>query len=231
MTYSNGTVIATALAQIPRTVLMDSQLRRTVVILLVLGFSVIGLPFTLHADVIVDNVPNPLGTSFTPASFGQSVTTPSGGPWNLITFGFYNAPVPLSSLGATGTLFLLDQSYSGTPSALNSLTPGFLASTSSIGSDGWQFAPTLTLQSSTEYFFYMNSTTGTPLLPFMFTGVALSGGQGFRAATTGAAYAGLTSDLPFRLQGTPVPEPATATSLITGLFALAGVCIRLAKVE
>jgi hypothetical protein len=193
---------------------------KKVVISLLVGIGLVTLPCTSYGDTIVDNPVDPLGAIFTSAAFGQSVTTPSGGPWNSISFGFYSFP---GILGADGTLFLLSQSYSGSPSGLSSLTPGFLASTSSISNSGWQFAPSLTLQPNTQYFFYMNGVTGSPLLTSVRVGFAYPGGEGFRASNTASPYGTLPNDPAFNLQGVPVPEPGTIGLLILGLSTLVGV--------
>ena len=63
----------------------------------------------------------------------QSVTTPAGRSWNTIQFNFViGSSFNLAGNGAVGTLFLLDQTYAGTPTNVSNVTPGFLASTSTF---------------------------------------------------------------------------------------------------
>jgi len=56
--------------------------------------------------------------------FGESFTTPGGGPWTDIGFNFYSN-IPATTPVAVGTAFMLSEEYSGLPSGLSSSTPGF----------------------------------------------------------------------------------------------------------
>ena len=51
-------------------------------------------------------------SSLSPAFLGQSVTTTTGGPWDNISFNFFE---PDDDPFALGTLFILDTEYLGLP--------------------------------------------------------------------------------------------------------------------
>eukprot|EP00456_Euglypha_rotunda_P024802 TRINITY_DN20210_c0_g1_i4.p2 TRINITY_DN20210_c0_g1~~TRINITY_DN20210_c0_g1_i4.p2 ORF type:complete len:106 (+),score=26.47 TRINITY_DN20210_c0_g1_i4:199-516(+) len=63
---------------------------------------------------------NGANTSTDSAFIGQSITTPSGGPWTNVTFNLYDVS---DNPSANGTLYLLTQEYLGAPNALSSGTP------------------------------------------------------------------------------------------------------------
>src|ERR1017187_1218375 len=89
--------------------------------------------------------------------FGESFTTPSGGPWGSITFNFYS-DVPAATPAAAGNAFLLTQEYLGTPSALTSSTPGFLAASVSISGGVYIFNPSVVINPATQYWVYENAS-------------------------------------------------------------------------
>jgi hypothetical protein len=84
---------------------------------------------SISQAAVIDQYLN--GTVVAVAVFGESFTTPSGGPWSGIQFNFYS-DVPPTAPAATGDAFLLTQEYLGTPSAHGSSTPGFLAESTGI---------------------------------------------------------------------------------------------------
>lgn len=185
-----------------------------------------------HGAVITEN------TSFNGATFiatfgsGQSVLTPSGGPWNNILFNFVNAVDSTNGADGTpaaeGTLFVLTQNFAGTPGSLSGATPGFLASTSTIVGGRWSFAPSVTLASNTAYFFFMgNVWSGT-------TAAGPGNGVKVRVASNINPYAGgnfyfsnpsyasfATNDYAFALLGDQqVPEPTQVLPLGLSLLLL-----------
>ena len=110
-----------------------------------------------------------------PEYFGQSFTTPSGGPWNSITFNFYSTPAPVSTPAAAGTAFLLTEEYLGTPAALSSSTPGYLAQSTSISGGVYVFPSSVVLNPVTKYWIYGNAAMVTT-------------GSGTGGSPAGAAY-------------------------------------------
>jgi hypothetical protein len=85
---------------------------------------------------------------------GQSVTTPPGGPFNNIRFNWYTFS---GTPTAFGTLYVLTQEYLGLPSGLGPSTPGFVASSDSIVDNVYRFAPAVTLNGGTQYWFYTDT--------------------------------------------------------------------------
>ena len=144
-----------------------------------------------------------LGTVFG----GQAITTPSGGPWDDISFNFYS-DVPATTPSAAGTLFLLSNSYTGLPSGLSTSTSGFIAASVNIVGGVYVFDPGVTLQPNTEYFLYPNAQVPE-------SGVSTGGTPGSfatyarNASTNYVNITGATEN--FRLSGAvaSVPEPGT----------------------
>jgi PEP-CTERM motif len=131
----------------------EEKVRSKTVSIFLLFVALTALPTMLSASPIVSVTSGLASATFTP---GESVTTPAGGPWNNITFNWYDqtARFPL----AAGTLFVLTQEYLGLPGALSSLTPGFVASSQSIVAGVYIFDPLVTLSPNTQYFFYANAS-------------------------------------------------------------------------
>jgi hypothetical protein len=88
--------------------------------------------------------------------WGESFTTPGGGPWSDIAFNIYS-DIPATTPTAAGTAFLLSEEYAGTPMGLSSATPGFLGTSTSIISGQFVFDPSLVLEPDTQYFLYTNT--------------------------------------------------------------------------
>jgi len=107
-----------------------------------------------HAATINQNTAGVSVNTFFP---GNSLSTPVGGDWNTITFNWFS-DAPGNTATAFGTLFLLGQEYLGTPQALSSSAPGFLAQSQSTASGLYTFDPAVTLTASTRYFFYANAS-------------------------------------------------------------------------
>jgi hypothetical protein len=132
---------------------------------------------------------------------------------------------------ALGGLFLLTQKYDGLPSGLSSATPGFIADTTTIVGGVWTFAPGVTLNPSTQYFFYMNTAINGPEVVYS-GGNPYAGGQAFEANSgNGPTYGPDDSIIPnidhvFDLTGDPVgsvPEPGMGALLAMVLASLVGV--------
>jgi hypothetical protein len=200
------------------------------------GFMALFVSENAVADIIAQNTSFTNATILTGFSDGQSVTTPTGGPWDNIQFNFEQCTNPsgTSCLSTTtntpfalGDLFLLSQIYDGLPSALSSATPGFIAEATTTTGGVWTFAPGVTLDSGTQYFFYMDTALNGPEILYS-TANPYAGGQEFEANSgNGPTYAPddpilANVDHVFTLAGTPVPEPATAPLIVFVVAALAG---------
>jgi hypothetical protein len=149
---------------------------------------------------------------------GQGVTTPNGGPWDDISFNLVNASG--GTPYALGELFLLTQSYSGTPATLSSATAGYLASTSVINGGVWSFSG-VTLDPDTSYFLYENAAfSGTQV---SFGAGSYAGGNSYQANGENLAFSEFAGyALNFSLTGdvvNAVPEPATLALLMGSVSA------------
>jgi len=162
--------------------------------------------------------------------FGESFTTPAGGPWSSVAFNFYS-DIPATTPTAAGTAFLLTQEYLGTPAGLGTALPGFLAQSTGVSGGQYNFAPTLVLQPNVKYFLYENASLNTS------GGNSITGGNAYFAALSSNNF--VTAVIPsstalqasnFLLTGTPlatvVPEPASLVTLSLGLAAVAGIVWR-----
>jgi hypothetical protein len=130
-----------------------------------------------------------LNGSFSYASFfypGESFTTPGGGPWTDVSFNFY-ANIPPTTPLAAGTAFLLSTVYTGTPAALSSSTPGFIASSISNAGGIYSFDSSVVLQPNTQYWVFTN-TAG-----FRFSGSTTDGTSSQSLYTTNAATGNFTN--------------------------------------
>ena len=183
--------------------------------------------FLATAGVITSNSVGEVENNFANFALGQSVTTPSGGPWQNITFNLVNgasstqggAGTPLAS----GTLFLLTQLYFGLPASLSTLTPGFVANTSTVSSGKWVFDPSVTLAPSTQYFFYMATLLPTGTVVRFSDVNPYAGGSFIRNAGDGTSFLApfAPSDGAFSLEGTTTtPEPSTFLMLGTAVAAV-----------
>jgi len=194
-----------------------------------------GLVSSANAISIIDYNPATIGSGA--SAFGQSITTPTGGPWDHITFNFYESFPNDGQAYASEGLYLLDTEYTeggALPANLSPTTTGYIAHTSTIVADPveggvqWSFDPSVTLSPNTQYWLYMNSSSkksDTDVHILYFTAPTTSsaeytGGQQYYAHLPG--YGAATSaDMAFQLEGQPViPEPSTCALLAFGLVSL-----------
>lgn len=156
------------------------------------------------ADVVASSTD---GTTLNATGFyGQSFTTTTPQPETDIIFNFYSN-VPATTPAAFGTGFLLSQQYLGTPAALSSATPGFLAEATASGGE-YSFGSAATLLPSTQYFFYENASI--PSGSISGGQSDYSGGNFYRALASGADFGSSAPESAnFLVQGTAaVPEPS-----------------------
>lgn len=144
---------------------------------------------------------------------GTRLTTPTGGPWNNITFNWFadDATTPT----AFGTLFITSQEYLGTPSNLGT-APGLIAQSVSVEDGAYQFASSVTLQANTQYWFYSNTSgevSGSATVQAPGTTLYLGFNDGFEPSPD--------QTVNHRLSGTVVladaPEPGSFALLGAGL--------------
>ena len=147
--------------------------------------------------------------------YGQSFTTPGGGPWNNVTVNFATtAGTPV----ALGTLYLFTGAYSGTPAGLSGASA--FAASISIVSNQWTFLPSVSLASSTLYFFYSDAFFGTNTLGGRDSNPYV-GGDASRATSSATAFSLITDvDARFDVSGTSsaVPEPTTYATFAAGML-------------
>jgi hypothetical protein len=159
--------------------------------------------------------------------YGESFTTPGGAPWDDITFNYYSNDNPVRTPSAAGNAFLLTQVYMGTPSALSSSTPGFLAESTGISGGAWIFNPSVVLNPDTEYWLYPNAAvSGTGTDELQVTGTSAE--EAYMAASASADFSatfepeGLQGEIAnFTVEGTALPEPSTFVLCSAALISLA----------
>jgi hypothetical protein len=172
-------------------------------------------PSVTRADVVREQLVQSGGAGT--AALGQSLTTPIGGPWNNLTFNWFdtggtpNAGVPNPI--ATGTLFLLNQEYLGTPGALSAATPGYIGQSQIIAGGMYWFSSSLIIQPNTTYFFYTNQT-----VPNNSGDGDVIAGSAYGDIGSGGTYVSFNGiDARFRLQGSVIPEPSGMLLIVMAL--------------
>jgi hypothetical protein len=168
-----------------------------------------------QAGTITQNTGGPFAPIGGLPIFGQSLMTPSGGPWHDLTFNFFSDVPPTTPIAA-GTAFLLTQEYLGTPANLGS-APGLQAQTSNIVAGQWVFAPGVTVQPNTMYWIYQNA-----IFPQISLGNTVAGIHDYFANTANINFSAESTSINFRLSGDVVPEPASLTLLGIGAVGLIG---------
>ena len=149
--------------------------------------------------------------------FGQSFTTPSGGPWDDITFNFFS-DFPATTPVAFGTAFLLDQQYLGTPSDLSASTPGFLGASTGITGGMYVFPSSLVLDPDVRYFVYENALIATDAVS---GGSFITGELTYTSISASGDFGPVGNGPNFALSGTVVsgvPEPCPLMILVTALL-------------
>lgn len=191
----------------------------------------LGLGFTLAIGLIAANAPDANASLLVSSTsgvgqftgyIGQSVTTPgSSASYNNITFNFFDTS---NSAAAPGTLFILNQATTDTPTTLGVGSAGYLAQSISNAGGIYSFAPSVSLSANTQYFFYENvsfTSTGSPSDPY-------PGGFVLTASSATSQYIGFVgSDANFQLSGNfstaaAVPEPSSmimaGTAVLLGTY-------------
>ena len=173
-----------------------------------------------HAAVITKNTSGNSGTLT--ESFGESFTTPAGGPWNNITFNFFSDRPPVTP-SATGTAFLFSQAYTGNPAALSSAAPGFIASSTGISGGAYVFDPSVQLAANTVYWIFENGVLTVS------GGDAVSADTAYFAPTPSSNFVvaiGAPQATNFAVNGTVVATAATPESSSSILLSLGmiGIC-------
>jgi len=189
---------------------------------------IVGLAYASSAQsVITENTSGSIASGGSGFTLGQSVTTPAGNSWTNISFNLVDSIS--HNPYAEGELFLLSASYAGTAASLSSSTSGFLASTANITNGEWVFAPDVTLNPSTQYFFYMG-TSFDGSHEVLFSGSnPYSGGEALEALGSDPYGPVSGADLVFTLSGTVVPVPEPTTLALTGLGGLSLLLFRRRK--
>jgi len=155
---------------------------------------------------------------------GISLITPTGGSWSNIAFNFYQAATGNSpgSSYAIGNLFLLSQAYTGTPQALSTSTPGFIAQASGNGTV-YTFNSSIILLSNTKYYFFADLGLPVAALTHVSSGSGdLATNQSYGAGNGNSNFTTKAFDINFSLSGqvAGVPEPTSfAIFIATGIAA------------
>src|SRR3954470_18243563 len=116
---SSATLIQLPFAALPKFSHWRKLMNRKFIVVIVTAVAFFH-SLAIWADVIAEQLIQ--GDKAESIALGQSLTTPAGGPWNDLTFNWFDTggpPYPgIPNPIATGTLFLLGQEYLGTPGAL-----------------------------------------------------------------------------------------------------------------
>ncbi|MDO6415406.1 PEPxxWA-CTERM sorting domain-containing protein [Sphingomonas sp. BIUV-7] len=162
------------------------------------------------------------------AIYGQSFTVSGTGSFNGLAFNFFNETGPAQ---ASGSAFIFQSAYAGTPEGLSSASPGLLAQSASVSGGAYQFDPAFSVNAGQQYFLYTNSQYST----------VGSGSDNYQGGNVYVAYDPNATFIPFpgqdanfRLTATStnaVPEPATWAMFISGFGLIGGAMRRRQRVS
>ncbi len=139
--------------------------------------------------------------------FGQSFTTPGGGPWRNITFNFFSDRGVTPA--AAGTVYVFTSAYNGTPSALS--TSQYVARSTGISNGSYVFDPSFVLQSNTRYFVYA-SRTAANIPGGINVSQANAGGNLFTCCSGGPTFRSVPAgNANFRVSGNTASLPPVLT--------------------
>lgn len=187
----------------------------------------VGAGRSATAGVIVEDLGPGQVSNNAATAIGQAFMTPTGGPWDNITFNFF-ANQDGTTPSAVGDLFLLTQQYNGTPGGLSSSTAGFVAESTTISGGEYVFASSVELQPSTLYYAYTDSLFSSHTVWIESNGNLGSLYVQFSESTTqdySTPFGGGTAML--AVYGTAVPEPST---LVQGISAIV-ICLGAAQLR
>lgn len=169
------------------------------------ALAVLGV-FPVCATTITGYTGGTFSAGGNPTYEGQSFLTPSGGPWDDLTFNFFSDSRSTTP-SAAGMLYLFDRRYTAAPAALSTAVVGYLASTNTIIGGKWVFSPTVTIQPGTEYYVYADTPVPEAGQPF----APVANQESFSAGSATGNFGSVPGDSNFNVSGDAVtnPEPST----------------------
>lgn len=180
---------------------------------LALAFAALAAALPARATTLADYT---AGTTDSGGYFGLAFTTPSGGPWDEITFNFF--AVDGTTPVAAGTAYLFTSAYTGSPTGLSSAS--YLAASTGVSSNVYDFSATFTLQPGTTYYIYEDTRIAVG---------ANGDGTGSYAANPPSLpdFGSFTFvSLNFQAAGDPAPVPETSAFFLAGFGAAALAIVR-----